>query len=486
MKKKVFWAGVVLLLLATVWRLSWPRFLPVMHLHGDPPQRESFEEMVNRAELIVLADVKAVKQGSDYIAPIVGTDSFYRIPTQRVTLEVVKLYKGDVSQGQRATLYQGGVGITRLYQFPFPALQINENDPVYERGERYVLMLRLVPIEDYVKPYQPEPWQEGMFIVIYPEGRMLLNVDGAVTSVLDNFGTNGMMLEEIEEMIATATIAAKFSSESNFSSTHCMPESVFTAEDMRARVDCHPKDYKLEIDEDTVVLFAFPDSVIEWYGPIFIVHVPSVAEAVLSTDGSVLFISSQSPDGQIAIEGVLNNPELMSSILERAREIEVLEQAKEVEEGINPSASSPFQAVYLVQHPGQLSLDDLQAHPEVAVTGGIDEFKQHAQAKVALWIDKNAVSQVDDQWLHEMPQKYYPLVLVGESNALCAFREMLTGFGIEGPPADCKAEASGFSVWMLREETSSSVSAFMNGYNQQPTVQDILDITNGLLEGKTK
>ena len=148
--------------------------------------------------------------------------------------------------------------------------------------------------------------------------------------------------------------------------------------------------------------------------------------------------------------------------------------------------SSPLRAVYLVQHPGQLSLDDLQAHPEVAVTTSFDEFKQYAQKKVALWIDENAVSLVDNQWLRESPQKYYPLVLVGESNDLCAFRETLTGFGIEGPPADCSAEASGFSVWALREETGSSLSAFMKGYSQTPTVQDILDITSALLEGKTK
>ncbi len=257
----------------------------------------------------------------------------------------------------------------------------------------------------------------------------------------------------------------------------CWPDSVFTAEDMRARVDCHPNDYKLNIDEATVVLFAFPDSLIDWVGPIFIIHVPSVSEAVLNTDGSIFGMDYKSFEGQIAIESVMNDPELMASILERA---------KEIEEGSNPSTSSPFQAVYLVQHPGQLSLDDLQSHPEVAVTSSLDDFKQHAQTKVALWIDKDAVSQVDNQWLHDKPQKYYPLVLVGYSNQLCAFRETLTGFGIEGPYADCSVQAPGFSVWMLREETGSSLSAFMNGYGQKPTVQDILDITNALLEGKTK
>ena len=62
-----------------------------------------------------------------------------------------------------------------------------------------------MPIEEYVKPYQPEPWQEGMFSVVYPEVRMLLSADGTVTSVLDFFGTNGKTLKEIEEMIAAAS-----------------------------------------------------------------------------------------------------------------------------------------------------------------------------------------------------------------------------------------------------------------------------------------
>jgi hypothetical protein len=60
----------------------------------------------------------------------------------------------------------------------------------------------------------------------------------------------------------------------------CFPDSVFTAEDMRARVACHSADYKMEITEDTVVLFAFPDPFLDWSGPIFIIHISSVSEVV--------------------------------------------------------------------------------------------------------------------------------------------------------------------------------------------------------------
>ena len=106
------------------------------------------------------------------------------------------------------------------------------------------------------------------------------------------------------------------------SMSYCFPDTVFTANDMRARVDCHPDDYKMEITKDTVVLFAFPDPLLDWVGPIFIIHIPSVSDVVLNTDGSIFFDEYKSLEGRSAIENVLNNQELMSGILERAREIE--------------------------------------------------------------------------------------------------------------------------------------------------------------------
>jgi hypothetical protein len=106
------------------------------------------------------------------------------------------------------------------------------------------------------------------------------------------------------------------------SMAHCFPESVFNSDDMRARVDCHPDDFKIEINDDTVVLFAFPDPLLDWVGPVFIIHIPSVSDVVLNTDGSIIHEIYNSSEGQNAIQGVLNNQELMVSILERAKEIE--------------------------------------------------------------------------------------------------------------------------------------------------------------------
>ena len=103
----------------------------------------------------------------------------------------------------------------------------------------------------------------------------------------------------------------------------CLPDSVFTAAEMQARVDCHPSDYKYLVSRDTTVLFAFPDPLIDWVGPIFIIHVPSVSEAVVNTDGSLFTRDYKSAEGQAAIERILNDPGLMAKILERAKEIKL-------------------------------------------------------------------------------------------------------------------------------------------------------------------
>jgi hypothetical protein len=150
----------------------------------------------------------------------------------------------------------------------------------------------------------------------------------------------------------------------------------------------------------------------------------------------------------------------------------------------NQSEVNSISAIYLVQDQGQLAASDLRLHPEVLVTNSFEEFKRHSQAKVALWIDKNAVSLVNMDWLHQAPQKYYPLALVGYNDALYSFRETLAGFPIMGPAIEWSTATlePGLSVWMIREETSSSLSTYMKGYPQPPTVAAILAVTNALLK----
>jgi hypothetical protein len=143
-----------------------------------------------------------------------------------------------------------------------------------------------------------------------------------------------------------------------------------------------------------------------------------------------------------------------------------------------------YKAVYLTDGLEELSAEDLKAHPEVVVTKTFEAFKSHAGSRIALWIDKNAVNKIDKKWLNQPPQKYYPLVLVGYNNPLYCFRDTLHVGRIEGPYADWSKEVlePGFCVWMILEEREFGESSIFQGYKQSPTVQDILEVTNPLLE----
>ncbi len=150
-----------------------------------------------------------------------------------------------------------------------------------------------------------------------------------------------------------------------------------------------------------------------------------------------------------------------------------------------------LKAVYLVHGQGELSSEDLQAHPEIVVVQTFDEFKKYTHQKIALWVDRSATpfTPEEEQWINETPQAYYPIVLIGTSDTLHAFRDLLRICCFLGGPGDYPgADAPGFSV-IQKEETSDPTTpsvSFIQGYNQKPTVQAILEITNALLEGKLK
>jgi hypothetical protein len=148
-------------------------------------------------------------------------------------------------------------------------------------------------------------------------------------------------------------------------------------------------------------------------------------------------------------------------------------------------------AVYFVHGQGELSWQDLQTHPEVVVVQAFDEFKKDPHQKIALWVDRNATPFDTEQenWINEAPQTYFPIVLIGTSDTLHSFRDLLRLHGFQGPAGDYPGrDAPGFSViqWKEGNEPDAREVIFMQGYNQKPTVQAILEITNALLEGKLK
>lgn len=153
--------------------------------------------------------------------------------------------------------------------------------------------------------------------------------------------------------------------------------------------------------------------------------------------------------------------------------------------------AASLKAVYFVQGQGDLSSEDLQAHPEIVTVQTFDDFKKVASQKIALWVDKNATPFNTEQqkWINEAPQTYYPIVLVGTSDTLHAFKNLLGLCCFMGPADEYPGyDAPGFSVlqWEATNAPDERAAILLQGYDQKPTVQAILEITDALLEGKLK
>jgi hypothetical protein len=155
----------------------------------------------------------------------------------------------------------------------------------------------------------------------------------------------------------------------------------------------------------------------------------------------------------------------------------------------NDSPQVPPKAVYLINGEPELSSEDLQTHPEVIVVQTFDEFKKYAQQKMALWIDKSATpfNSEQEKWINAAPQTFYPIVLIGTSDTLNAFKNLLRLCCFLGPAGEYPGyNAPGFSIIQWEETNQPDYHAviLLQGYNQKPSVQSILEITNALLDGK--
>lgn len=153
----------------------------------------------------------------------------------------------------------------------------------------------------------------------------------------------------------------------------------------------------------------------------------------------------------------------------------------------NDKEKGIIKAVYLVsKNGGQLAKEEIVKYPEVISVTSFNELKKLVSKNTAIWIDKDAVDLVNQNWLQKEAQNQIPIVLIGYNNALYSFREKLSVSGIQGPHIDWSQQKlePGFSIWMLKEKTNTSRLAFMKGYDSTPDTKQILSITNMLLEGK--
>jgi hypothetical protein len=149
------------------------------------------------------------------------------------------------------------------------------------------------------------------------------------------------------------------------------------------------------------------------------------------------------------------------------------------------NTATRIKAAYLVVPGGQLASAELNQHPEIFVTSSFSAFQKAARRRIALWIDKDALSLVDSAWLDQLPQSSYPIIVVGYNDPLRSFRDGLTLCCFAGPVnPDYSGSEPGFSVIERASGAPSAPVTWLQGFKQAPHVVDILQVSNALLEGK--
>jgi hypothetical protein len=200
MKTRFTWISIALLVFALVGQFATYRLQgPTSTAHASWAfHPKSFAEARGRAKSIVLAEVTSVERGEDLVMPVEGEPNGEdRIPTQQVTLKVLKGYKGGAKAGQTLTLFQTGgtvlpppppegtkEAVTDVQQV------ILEGDPLYQQGEKYLLLL--------------EPGPKGMLRTISPEGRYRHQQNDTLSPMVDNEVTRevrGKTLASIERSL---------------------------------------------------------------------------------------------------------------------------------------------------------------------------------------------------------------------------------------------------------------------------------------------
>lgn len=158
---------------------------------------KTFTEVKDRAQTIVQAEVIKVERGDDIVTKVDGEpNNEDRLPTQKVTLKVIKGYKGNTAEkATTITLFQTG-GEVVLPPAPAegekaPEVEgaevIFEGDPLYKVGEQYFLML--------------EPGPNNMQRIVSPAGRYLIESNGQLKPMVESAVTDevkGKSLTDLE------------------------------------------------------------------------------------------------------------------------------------------------------------------------------------------------------------------------------------------------------------------------------------------------
>jgi hypothetical protein len=127
--------------------------------------------------------------------------------------------------------------------------------------------------------------------------------------------------------------------------------------DVLRQFENHPESYKFYLDDDWVVMYAYPDPgpEISWTGMVFIHHIPSVSEVVLDYDGNVIYEQIASEEVKGGLEGFLNDSALIEKLQNQMAVIWKLNVPGEDVLGFVHLLTTPgFNVVYLGGRPQTL------------------------------------------------------------------------------------------------------------------------------------
>jgi hypothetical protein len=208
-KFRMLWAGVAALTLALVVQFTvYYTAGPTGTAHAVWAfQPKNFGEVVNKAQVVVEAQVVAVNKGPDIVMPVQAEPSGkVAIPTQHITVQVLKADKGAVSAGQQLTVFHtggptnvptdppAGAGKGDPNAAPPPSVQVNvlmlDDDPAYQVGERYFLLMEAGP--------------DGTLRPVSPEGRYHINADSTLTPVSGSDVAKSMSGRTVQDALASA------------------------------------------------------------------------------------------------------------------------------------------------------------------------------------------------------------------------------------------------------------------------------------------
>jgi hypothetical protein len=206
LRRHLVWLPVAGLTLALLGQAAVYRFEPpttVLHAswYNSPTDLSAASA---KAPFVIQAEVLRVEKGDDIVTPARGEPNDEdRIPTQRVTMRVLKSLKGTLKDGETVQLFQTG-GELKLPSFgtdgpPKDQVMVQakkvilEGDPLYTVGEQHLLML--------------EPGPSKLLRIVAPETRFKIERGGTLVPAIDNETTapmKGRNVAELEKLVLSS------------------------------------------------------------------------------------------------------------------------------------------------------------------------------------------------------------------------------------------------------------------------------------------